>query len=292
MGFRLHFGAFLVFILLFQAACSVASAAPAKPQTQRAKLNRALRAWAGFPVRSSPRPLVLLGGYVQGPAYGFPDTNSKIAFGNGEINAPATWPMSPTSSMGFPIIPASAAFEKLTTHTNTIGTPPPLSITGVQLGTGEFLTDRGYRTLPAWLFSLSGVQHPAEVLAVAPSAIYSSPASRGGAAPAGVSATVSPGSRHIVFSFLGTRAATGPCGASYTIALKESKQAIAVAVISHGYKGQYVKNGAIVLCTDVGYTRYAAAELAAPVGARVLVDADSEGAASVTYVHMRGAKSR
>lgn len=132
-----------------------------------ARLDRALHAWAGFPARSSPRPLILLEGEVLNPGNGFPDETSKEAFGNGQITVPAGgWPESPNRSMGFPIIGAAAAFKTLTTPgSNALGSPPPLGTTAVQLGSGLFLTDRGWRTLPAWLFSLTGVQNPAEVLA-------------------------------------------------------------------------------------------------------------------------------
>ncbi len=153
---------------------SASGAANARSQSNGAKLDRALRAWAGFPVRSSPRRLVLLQGYVLNPDNGFPDDNSKEAFLDGDITAPASWPVSPASSMGFPIVGAAAAFKPLTTPTSssTGSEPPPLGTTAVQLGSGLFLTDRGWRVLPAWLYSLSRAQNPAKVLAVAPSDIY------------------------------------------------------------------------------------------------------------------------
>jgi hypothetical protein len=37
----------------------------------------------------------------------------------------------------------------------------------------------------------------------------------------------------MVANFVGAPAGTGPCTVSYTISVKESKQAVAVAVISH-----------------------------------------------------------
>ena len=175
----------LVAVSLLASACSSASATPAKNQPDGAMLDRALHAWTRFPVGSSPRPLILLEGFVLNPEYGFRDDNSKEAFINGEVTPPASWPVSPTSSMGFPIIGAASAFKTLTTPTtNSLGTPLPLGTTAVQLGSGLFLTDRGWRVLPAWLFSLTGVQNPAKVLAVGPSAIYSAPVTRGGDSPA------------------------------------------------------------------------------------------------------------
>jgi hypothetical protein len=226
---------------------------------------------------------VFLEGYVLDPEFGFPDDNSKIAYGNGEITAPASWPASPTSSMGFPIIGASSAFKMLTTPNSVLGSPPPLSTTHVALGSGLFLTDRGWRLLPAWLFSLSGVQNPAKVLAVAPKDIYLAPVTQSGVSPAQLSVTVGPGGRRIVANFVGAAAGTGPCTASYTLAIKESRQAVAVAVISHPYRG-------LQACSAVGYSRHATAELNTPLGARVVVDAKSDGAASATPASSVGAK--
>ena len=252
-------------------------------------LDGATRAWAGFPVGSSPRPLILLEGYVLNPEFGFPDDNSKIAYGNGEITPPSSWPASPTSSMGFPIIGAPAAFKTLTTSNSVVGSPPPLSITGVELGSGLFLTDRGWRVLPAWLFSLSGIQNPAKVFAVGPSAIYSAPVSRGGVSPAQMSVAVGAGGRQMVVNFVGAAAGTGPCTASYTLSLKESKQAVAVAVISHAHGGPLGKD---VACSLVGCGRHVTAELDAPLGGRVVVDASSDGAVSATPARSGRAKGR
>jgi hypothetical protein len=253
-------------------------------------LARALHAWSGFPAKSSPRPLVLLEGYVLDPEYGFPDDNSKTAYGNGEITAPASWPASPTSSMGFQIIGASVAFKTLTTSNSVLGSPPPLISTGVALGSGLFLTDRGWRVLPAWLFSLSGVQNPAKVLAIAPSYIYSGPDSRDGVSPAQISVTVSSGGRRIVANIVGAPAGSGPCTASYSLSIKESKQAVAVTVVSHPHKDPPAKG--YVACSAVGYPRHAAAELNAPLGVRVVVDAKSDGAASATPASSGGANGR
>ena len=267
-----------VVLSLAYATDSSASAAPAaKTQPDTAMLTRALRTWAKFPVRSSPRPLVLLEGYVLGPEGGFADDNSKTAFIGGEITPPSSWPVSATSTMGFPIVKAAAAFKTLTIPTgNVLGTPPPLSTTGVHLGSGRFLTDRGYRVLPAWIFKLSGVANPAKVLAVRPSAIYYAPSTPEGTSPAELFVIVGGAGRHIVANFVGAPAGTGPCTASYTLSIKESKQAVAVAVIAHSH-GNGNKG-----CLLVGYLRHTAAELTAPLGARVVVDAKSEGPAAAT----------
>jgi hypothetical protein len=279
----LRLGAILGMTSLLLSAVFVpqtAGATPAKGVGIAAMLARALHAWSGFPAKSSPRPLVLLEGYVVGPDGGFPDDNSKIAFGNGDITAPASWPTAPASSAGFPIVEASAAFKTLTTSNSVFGSPPPLSTTGVALGTGLFLTDRGWRTLPAWLFSLSGVQNPAKVLAVALSDIYSVQVTRDGESPAQLSVTVGSGGRRIVANITGAPSGTGPCTASYTLSVRESKQAVAIAVISHPHRGSSAAGN--VACAAVGYTRHVTAELNAPLGSRVVVDAKTDGAASAT----------
>lgn len=269
----------LLAVPLLVAACSSTSSSSSVSSTtiqpDGAQLDSALTAWAGFPVGSSPRPIVLVGGSVLDPEYGFPDGASKIAYGNGEINAPATWPPSPGSSMGLAIIGAPAAFKTLTTPNGVLGTPPPLSTSGVQLGSATFLTDRGNRNLPAWLFSLSGVQHPAEVLAVSPSAIYSAPILKGRSDLAEMSATIGVDDRTMVVRFPGAAAGTGPCTADYTLSIAESKQAVAVAVIEHPHPGGQI-------CDSVAYPRQATAKLDSSLQARVVVDSASSGPVTVT----------
>jgi hypothetical protein len=277
----------LLAVPLLAAACSSTSSSSASSTTSQpdgAKLDSALTVWAGFPVRSSPRPIVLIEGSVLDPEYGFPNDASKEAYGNGEINPPATWPPTPGSSMGFTIIGAPAAFKTLTTPNGVIGTPPPLSTSGVQLGSATFLTDRGNRDLPAWLFSLSGVQNPAKVLAVSPSAIYSAPIANGAISLAQMSATIGADDRTMVVTFPGAAAGTGPCTADYTLSIAESKEAIAVAVIAHPHQA------AGQACASVAYPRRATAKLEAPLQARVVVDAASSGPVTVTPAASGSAK--
>jgi hypothetical protein len=95
--------------------------------------------------------------------------------------------------------------------------------------------------------------------------------------------TESEGGRRIEANLVGAPAGTGPCTASYTLSVKESKEAVAVAVISHSHGGSLTKGS--VACSLVGYLRHATAELAVPLGARVVVDARTIGAAAVTTTH-------
>ncbi len=257
----------------------IASAATgAQESATGLQLDRVLHAWAHFPAHASPRPLVLLQGSVLDPEFGFPDDNSKLAFGNGQITPPTSWPASPESAMGYSIIAPAAAFKTLTNPTSVLGSPPPLSTTNVQFGSGSFLTDRGWRVLPAWEFSLAGVQNPAKVLAVAPAEIYSTPVTHAGYSSSEISVIVGKGGRRITANFVGAAGGSGPCTATYSLSVKESSHAVAIAVISHPYEGA----GAEVACASVGYPRHAAAELKAPLDGRVVVDAKTEDAASAT----------
>ncbi len=163
--------------------------------------------------------------------------------------------------------------------TSVVGSPPPLFTTSIELGSGLFLTDRGWQVLPAWLFSLGGIHDPAKVLAVAPSDMYMAPVTHAGTSPAQLSVTVGVGGRRIIANFAGASSGTGPCTASYTLSVKESKQAVAVAVIPHPH-GE--NGGTVVACTAEAHLRHATAELRAPLGARVVVDASTEGAVSAT----------
>lgn len=242
-------------------------------------LDNALHAWGSFPVNRTPRLLIPLEGYVLNPENGFSDDNTKMAFDNGQITPPSNWPTAPTSSMGYPLVGAAGAFKTLTTPTtNILGNPPPLHATGAQLGSGLFLTDRGTRLLPAWLFSISEVQNPAKVLAVAPSAIYAAPSDLDGYSRAQLSVTVTQSGRHITANFGGAPAGSGPCTAGYSLSVKESKHAVAVLVIAHDHTG----GNTSVACALNAVLRHASAELHHSLGPRVVVDAKSDGAVSAT----------
>jgi hypothetical protein len=257
------------------------AAIPAQESAHDHQLDRALHAWAHFPAEASPRPLVLLEGDELGPELGFPNDNSKLAYGNGQIAPPAGWPASPKSSMGLPIIGPTVAFKILTTPTDgVVGSPPPLSTTGVQLGSGSFLTDRGWRTLPAWQFSFAGVENAAKVLAVVPARIYSAPVTHPSSSPAELSVSVSQGGRRLTATFAGAPGGSGRCTASYSLAVKESGHAVAIEVISHPYDGP----GSQMACVSVGVSRHATSELKTPLGGRVVVDATTLSAAAATPV--------
>ena len=121
--------------------------------------------WSAYPAPLSPRPLVLPWGLVVEPKDGYPDDVSKQAVAAGAIDGPDALPASPGVVDGMPIISAE---EALTIVRRGDGEQAQrITASAVELGTAEFVTDRGPATLPAWLFTLPGVAEPLAVIAVA-----------------------------------------------------------------------------------------------------------------------------
>jgi hypothetical protein len=242
--------------------------------TGRQPASELLQAWAAFPVDASTRPLVLVGGLVLGPSK-FLDGQAKLDFMNGAFDGPPSLPAGPASANGYPVISAAAAIALLRSQSH--GAPPSpstshLTITDARFGAETFLTDRGERTLPAWLFTFARVDGTVAVLAVSPHSAW---------LPAGLAAgdfgasfvngaRIARDHRTLTAGFTGAPAGTGPCTASYALSLTESPTAVVVTVTesSHNPSPQTV-------CTLVGYLRTATAVLAVPLGARVVVDAVS-----------------
>jgi len=136
----------------------------------------------------------------------------------------------------------------------------------VRLGTGTFLTDRGSKTMPAWLFSMAEVEGVAAVLAVTPEAQWFPPELASGQSH-DIGARIGADNRTMTVNFVGAESENGPCGMRYTVSLTESHTAIMVIVVSHPNP-----NDSAVMCTLVGYPRQASAVLKERLGARVLVD--------------------
>jgi hypothetical protein len=88
--------------------------------------------------------------------------------------------------------------------------------------------------------------------------------------------TVDAGDRRLVVRFPGAPGGKGPCTERYTSDVKESKQALAIAIIPHA------NDSGPQACALPAYTRHLTIKLAAPLGSRVVVDADSDGAAEAT----------
>jgi hypothetical protein len=97
----------------------------------------AVRRWAAFPISSSPRPCVLVSGVVV--SRGFRDGAAKDACLTGRIE----WRVN---------VPERVRKELDSTAENRTGrgTGESLQITHAGTGHGEFATDRGRVSLPAW----------------------------------------------------------------------------------------------------------------------------------------------
>jgi hypothetical protein len=140
----------------------------------------------------------------------------------------------------------------------------------VTLGRGRFLTDRGYRSLPAWRFSLEHVADPVEVLAVSPSHTLQ-PATHDYVAPV-TWAQGNPAARTLTL-FLQDAYPAGrqPCDASYTVGVVTDREAVAVTPDAH----EVFSPTGETLCSAVGYTRRVRVQLPSALGGRLLVNTPS-----------------
>jgi hypothetical protein len=248
-------------------------------------LPRFLQPWAAFPIDASPRPIVLIIGPILDPLGGFRDGQSKEAYMGGLFNRPQQLPTGPASSQGYPVISADSAVALLQSPSHS-QTPPAiastaatrLTITSARFGEGSFLTDRGWKSMPAWLFSLAGVDGVVSVLAVAPFAQWlpSGWSLVGHPGRPDIGARIADDHRTLILGFTGAQSEKGPCGESYTLKLTESATAVLVTVIRHH------NDSGTVACTLVGYPRSASAVLGAPLGHRVVIEGFDGGVIAAT----------
>ncbi len=236
-------------------------------------MRAALGAWSAYPIDAAPRPLVLIDGRVSAPASGFATNDAKEAFLSGAFVAPSTLPSGPETAAGYAVVSAGDALEAMrsegTPAGGAPGPPAPLVITAARFDSAWFSTDRGTLVLPAWLFTLRGVADPAAVLAVAPSDQFSAPAAS--RHRSSVSAQLDADGRTATISFTGAKPGSGPCTASYTVDQLASSTAVAINVRATR------DDTTNTVCAQVGYTRRAVIRLTSPLGARVLVDANTIG---------------
>ena len=270
-------------MVLLAASSADAWSAPAPSET--ADIGAALTAWHHFPAQAVERPLVLnRGGDVNAPMFGFPDDATKNAFEDGAIEDPTTWPSSPTSADGYPLVSPQDALTRLRND----ATPGPasttrLTVTTVTLGTGLFPTDRGQMPLPAWLFRFENVANPAQVLAVSPRRLFVAPPqefppedSRTENAQVG-NATLAPNQKTLVLQFAGAPMGAGACTARYSVTIGASSVAVAVQVHIFPHYG-----GELTTCSAVAYAIRLTTKLRKPLGNRVLVDAPTRSVVTVT----------
>jgi hypothetical protein len=267
-------GVVAAMISVFLGACGGGTATE-RVHTGPESASALLKAWASFPIHASPRPLVLVGSPVGDPQK-FLDEQAKLDYISGAFDGPASLPAGPSSANGYPVITANAALALLRSqlHGNVSGSTPSqpavrLTITEARFGSGTFATDRGDRTLPAWLFTFTRAEGLVSVLAIAPAALWSPPGqaapTQGGSSING--AIVSSDNRTLTVGLIGAAAGTGPCTSSYTLTLTESSTAVVATVteISHSSAG--------TVCDLVGHLRKVSAVLDTPLGNRVLLDA-------------------
>ena len=95
-------------VVMLLAACGAAGSSSPSHHTQQ--LSNSPMPWSAFPVNARLRPLVFVGPLVVDPSSGFRNGADKIAYIEGAIVAPGTFPPGPTESAGYPIISAKVAF--------------------------------------------------------------------------------------------------------------------------------------------------------------------------------------
>jgi hypothetical protein len=140
-----------------------------------------LDAWRDFPVDRVPRPIVLLGEVAR--VEGFTTNEAKEAAGQAHYEYTGALPDGPaTATVALPdgparlrLVDAASALAALRTPAEPVPPAmavPPLRITAIELGTAEFLTDRGRLALPAWLFHVVAGLGPIAWPAVEPAAFW------------------------------------------------------------------------------------------------------------------------
>jgi hypothetical protein len=230
-------------------------------------LPAAIQPWVGFPVDASPRPIVLVDAPVNGPRSFYGSEKTKLAFESGAFDRPPRLPTGPATASGYPIINPDKAFDLLKAQSSSPAAGGfRLTVRDVRLGTSPFLTDRGLKTMPVWLFSMAEVDGPVGVLAVAPEAVWFPPGLGSGQSH-DVGVRVGADNRTLIVNFAGAESENGPCGVRYSIRLAEYPPAVLVTVVSDPNPMDTT-----TYCTLVAYPRHASAVLRQPLGARVLVD--------------------
>ena len=224
--------------------------------------------WSTYPASISPRPLVLPWGLIVEPKDGYPDDASKQAVADGAIDGPDVLPASPGVVNAMPIISAGEALAILRRGDGQQA--QRIKVSAVELGTAEFVTDRGPATLPAWLFTLPGTPEPLAVIAVASPARFAA----ADTAPLGfaMKGHVDASDTAVTVSFVGAAEGDGACTADYRLDLIEHDTFVEASTTTTRSGGG--------TCSAVGYQRGATATLSRPLAGRVLVDA-ATGAAVV-----------
>jgi hypothetical protein len=181
-----------------------------------------------------------------------------------------------------PVISAGQALSDMKAAT---GQPcpecTPLQITGAELATATFQSNRGPVEAPAWEFSLQDTEVKLDQIAVESQiAALALPTANGQATgqqssspwvgPQVDSATVDASGMTLTVSFIGApNKGDKPCGADYTAEAVDSSTAIVVIVYEH-------RNPLPATCSAVGAYRTAQVALAKPIGDRTLIDLQAQ----------------
>jgi hypothetical protein len=219
---------------------------------------------------------------------GFTTDAAKRAAQEGNYELAAPLPVAPPTvtvrlpdgTADFSTLPAQAAVG----HLRKAGRPevPPnptdaLPITRIELGSETFLTDRGPLSLPAWLFHPVDSRGPVAWPALPPDAFWE----HTGQQPSAIQqATLAADGRTLTVTL---PAAPAPCSgqppARHEPVVTESRTAAVVGVREIGTPGPPSTSGAD--CARDAMARYEPhqIQLAAPLGARVLVDQSGAPAA-------------
>jgi hypothetical protein len=224
---------------------------------------------------------VLAGDAVVG-VVSFQDSQAKWEYQAGAVDPPDELSRGPSTADGYPIIDAGRAVVLLQRGQQDPAGPKPqsrLKITSVRFGSASFVTDRGPKKLPAWLFSFARAHGEAAVLAVGHQASWSPAGSRSPSASLVMSATLGNDERALTVRFVGAEAGTGACTADYSLQLTESGTAVVATVIQSNFRWPPPPHGG---CNTGGHTRTASGVLKAALGARVVVDALSGQAVAVS----------
>lgn len=243
--------------------------------------DQALALWADFPVTAEPRPVVIVGSDYRPPDFDGETGDAKnLAFQLGRWSVPKRMTLPPRSSDGFRIRYVGAVLEELRATLEAAATPEQTAagltpgtaeersvrplVTGAKLQTASFTTDRGVRSLPAWVVNFRGQARPLVVLAVdEPNRFAAQTAEH-----ADNQLRVSPDGLVLTYGFVGAPPGRGPCEAEYEPVLLESPTAVAVG--ARTYLAKKADDGT---CGPANHPRTVSIQLSEPLGDRVAVTA-------------------
>ena len=155
---------------------------------------------------------------------------------------------------------------------------PSDKVLRVHLGTDIWETAHGTMRFPAWLFTVSGLNGTASVLALSPSDLFQprhvSEPPPGSSVSVG-SARLGDGGRVITIGFVGGQIGTKGCDDTYQARVVQEKAIVVVFVA----ETRVIPPD--VFCAVPGYLDHLSVRLSKPIRSRVLVDGVSASAVPV-----------